>query len=163
MQTKKTALPLIKLVGITGRTNNKAEMDPQNAIIGKTMQRFFDDTISQKIQHAVNPMEFFAVYTQYESDHTGDYTYFFGQEVSSFNNVENGLETLIIPAQNYIQITTNPGKMPHVVIDAWINIWTMTPAQLGGQRAYIADFERYDQKSSNPENSIVDIFIGIKN
>lgn len=154
-------LPLIKLVGITGRTNNKAEMNSQTAIIGKTIQKFFDEATSQKIQHAINPVEFFAVYTKYESDHTGDYTYFFGQEVSCFENIEKDLETLIIPAQNYIHITTNPGKMPHVVINAWINIWTMTPTQLGGKRAYIADFERYDQKSSNPENSIVDIFIGI--
>lgn len=33
---------------------------------------------------------------------------------------------------------------------------------LGGARAYIADFEIYDESSSDPHSAIVDIYIGIK-
>jgi predicted transcriptional regulator YdeE len=31
----------------------------------------------------------------------------------------------------------------------------------GGKRAYIADFEVYDERSRDPDNTIVDIYIGI--
>lgn len=39
----------------------------------------------------------------------------------------------------------------------------MDAAMLGGERAYIADFEIYDERSSDPpHNAIFDIYIGIK-
>ncbi|WP_232202676.1 hypothetical protein [Rickettsia montanensis] len=52
--------------------------------------------------------------------------------------------------------------MPKVVIDMWQKIWHMDAAMLGGERAYIADFEIYDARSSDPHNAIVDIYIDIK-
>ncbi len=53
--------------------------------------------------------------------------------------------------------------MPKVVIDMWQKIWNMNTAMLEGERAYIADFEIYDERSSDLNNAIVDIYIGIKN
>jgi nucleotidyltransferase substrate binding protein (TIGR01987 family) len=44
----------------------------------------------------------------------------------------------------------------------WQNIWKMNTADLGGKRAYIADFEVYDERSQNPEQAVLDIYIGIK-
>lgn len=35
--------------------------------------------------------------------------------------------------------------------------------ELGGKRAYIADFEVYDERSHDPENAIMDVYIGVKN
>jgi predicted transcriptional regulator YdeE len=53
--------------------------------------------------------------------------------------------------------------MPEVVIDAWQKIWKMTSDDFDGDRAYIADFEVYDQRASNPDNASLDIYIGLKN
>ena len=52
--------------------------------------------------------------------------------------------------------------MPAVCIDMWQNIWKMNAADLGGQRAYIADFEVYYERSQNPEQAVLDIYIGIQ-
>lgn len=151
----------IKLVGITVRTSNAQEMNPKTAKIGATMQKFFGNLMQEQILRRKNPGTVFAVYTNYESDEHGYYTYFLGEEVNDFENIQQGLETLAIPAQTYVKFTSNSGQMPAVCIDMWQNIWKMKSADLGGKRAYIADFEVYDERSQNPDRAVVDIYIGI--
>lgn len=155
-------LPEIKLVGITARTSTALEFDPKQAQIGKTMQRFFTENLQDKILYKKNPNKVFAVYTNYESDEYGPYTYFLGQEVTAFENQSDIFQTLVIPNQDYAKFTPNPGKMPEVVINMWQNIWQMKEANFGGKRSYISDFEVYDERSTDLNNAIVDIFVGIK-
>lgn len=157
-----TQLSEIKLIGITARTSNAAEMNADTAKIGITMQRFFADKLQDKILNRKTPKKVFSVYTNYESDTTGEYTYFLGEEVTSFENIDKEFSTLTIPVQTYAKFTSDPDQMPKVVIDMWQKIWHMDAAMLGGERAYIADFEIYDERSSDPHNAIVDIYIGIK-
>lgn len=52
--------------------------------------------------------------------------------------------------------------MPEVVISAWQKIWAMNENDFGGKRKYVADFEIYDQRASDPNNTIIDICIGIE-
>ena len=52
--------------------------------------------------------------------------------------------------------------MPEVVINAWQQIWQMSSNDFEGRRAYIADFEVYDQRAMDPANTSLDIYIGIK-
>jgi predicted transcriptional regulator YdeE len=151
----------IKLVGITARTSNAAEMNPQTAQMGATMERFFKQNMPQSSPNSKEPHQIFAVYTDYESDKNGPCTYFLGQEVTSFQNVPEGFKTLTIPAQNYMKWTSNPGVMPQVVIGMWQKIWKKDITQLGGKRSYVADFEMYDSRSHDPHHSIVDVYIGV--
>ena len=151
----------IKLVGITERTSNAREMNPETAKIGSAMQKFFGNSMQEQILRRKNPGTVFAVYTNYESDEHGHYTYFLGEEVNDFENIQQGFETLTIPGQTYVKFTSDPGKMPAVCINMWQNIWKMKAADLGGKRAYIADFEVYDERSQNPEHAILDIYISI--
>ncbi|MBA3751534.1 effector binding domain-containing protein [Candidatus Dependentiae bacterium] len=162
MENNVTTLPEITVVGIKARTNNSLEANPSTALIGQTLQRYFQDNISQKIQDRVHPGTLFGIYTEYETDLTGDYTYFVGEEVSSTDSIPVGLEVLHIPLQRYMKYTTNPGAMPTVVIDAWHKIWQMTTQELGGERCYHSDFEVYDTRSLDPQNTVLDIYIGIK-
>lgn len=159
-----TALPEIKLVGITTRTNNKEAMadDPNINKIASTVEKYMQNQIANKISNRKNPGTTFCVYTNYESDEHGQYTYFIGEEVTSFESLDQGFEMLTIPAQNYAKLISNPGPMPAVCIDMWQNIWIMNAADLGGQRAYIADFEVYDERSRDPKRTVLDIYIGIK-
>jgi predicted transcriptional regulator YdeE len=158
---KKTLIqkPEIKLMGITARTSNNAEFNPMTAKIGLTMANYF--AIASKIPNTKNPGVTFCAYTDYESDYTREYTYFIGQEVTSFDDVSKDYETLIIPSQNYACFTTTPGPMPMVVINAWQDIWKMSDAELGSKRSYITDFEVYDERALNPLAAIADIYIGI--
>lgn len=163
---KKTMVTLkeLKLVGITTRTNNAHifERDPSTNKIAATVQKYFHNGLAEKINARQNPGTTFCVYTNYESDVNGDYTYFIGEEVSSFDGIDKEFETLTIPVQNYAKFTSHPGPMPTVCIDMWQNIWKMSASGLGGQRAYIADFEIYDERSSDHSNVTLDIYIGIK-
>ena len=162
MKKEKIALAQIKLIGITARTNNTNETNPSIAKISPTVQHYFQGNLSAKILHRKNPGITFCVYTEYESDFTGDYTFLIGEEVESFDNLPEGLKAFTIEEQSYTKFTTDPGAMPGVVIKAWQNIWQMSTDDLGGQRRYHADFERYDERAIDPQNAVADIYIGIK-
>lgn len=152
----------IKLVGLTARTNNKNEMNPQTSKIGELAGRFWSQDIANQIPNRKNPGVTLSIYTEYDSNEHGDYTYFIGEEVSSFEDVPSELQKLTIPAAKYQKFTTPSGKMPEVVISAWQKIWVMSSDDFGGDRAYVADFEVYDRRAINPANASLDIYIGIK-
>lgn len=154
--------PEIKLMGLTARTNNKNEMNPQTSKIGELAGRFWSQNIANQIPNRKNPGITLSVYTEYDSNEHGDYTYFIGEEVNSFENIPSELQTLIIPAAKYQKFITPSGKMPDVVVSAWQQIWKMTSDHFEGDRAYIADFEVYDQRAIDPANTSLDIYIGIK-
>ncbi|MDG1436364.1 MAG: effector binding domain-containing protein [Rickettsiaceae bacterium] len=163
MKKTNIELPEIKLVGITARTSNANEMNPDMALIGPTINRYFSNNLGEKILDRVKPYMTYCVYTNYASDESGDYTYFVGEEVSSFENVDSIFEKHIIPAQTYIKFECGPGNMPDLCISAWQDIWQMTPDDLGGARSYISDFEIYDQRAIDPENTVLDIYLGVDN
>lgn len=152
----------IKLIGLTTRTNNKNEMNPEISKIGKLAGHYWSQNIASQIPHRKNPGVTLSVYTEYDSNEHGDYTYFIGEEVSSFENVPSEFQKLTIPAAKYQKFTTLAGKMPEVVINAWQQIWKMSANDFGGERAYIADFEVYDQRAIDPTNTSLDIYIGIE-
>lgn len=161
MQKKRVNKSEIKLIGITIKTNNRNESNPATAKISEIVERYWEQNIHMQIPNRKNPGVTFCAYTNYESDENGDYTYFVGEEVSSLKDVPAGLQPLVIPYSKYIMFTTAVGKMPQIVIDAWQQIWKMSPNDFGGQRTYIADFEIYDQRAIDPFNTSLDIYIGI--
>ncbi|MCE3231586.1 MAG: Uncharacterized protein K0R52_1514 [Alphaproteobacteria bacterium] len=162
MKKEKIELPEIKLVGITARTNNKNEIDPSAAKISPTVQRYFQEELAATIPHRKKPGITLCAFTEYESDFTGDYTYFIGEEVRAFEELPEGFKVLTIPPQTYAKLTTSPGPMPDILIAAWQKIWQMTPDDLGGERGYRTDFEIYDERAADPQNTVLDIYIGIK-
>lgn len=159
-----TERALMQLVGITCRTSNSTlfEVDPTTNNVAKTIMEYFHNKLHDKIQHRKTPGTTYCIYTQYESDHNGEYTYFIGEEVTSLQDIDKELETLSIPAQRYIKFTCGPGPMPDLCIEAWQAIWALSADELGGERAYIADFEVYDERSQDHSNLTLDIYIGIK-
>ena len=151
-----------KIVGIKTRTNNRLEMDSLKGKIFPVVKQYFHQNVAESIPNRVHPGTTFCIYTEYESDHESDYTYFIGEEVDSFEGVHSDLETLVIPAQKYIKFTNGPGSMPDVVRKPWQQVWQMTSAELGGIRSYIADFEIYDERSRDHQNIVLDIYVGIQ-
>lgn len=152
----------MQLVGLSIRTNNKNEMHPETSQIGQLIQQFYDQELGEKILQRQHPGITYSVYTDYASNEYGDYTYFFGEEVTSLDTVPEGLSTLVIPSMRYQKFTTPKGKIPDIIVQAWQKIWAMSPEELGGKRAYFADFEIFDERASDIENAIVDIYIGLR-
>jgi len=155
-------MPEIKLVGITVRTNNKAEFDSVTAKIGPTVQYYFQQQVADKIPQRKNPGTTFCAYTNWESDHRGDYTFYIGEEVSAIDEIPEGLESHIIPSQTSIKFTTEPGPMPDVVHNAWQEIWKMSPEALGVKRYYLTLFEVYDERANDHQNAVLDLYIGLE-
>ncbi len=151
-----------KIVGIKVRTNNKLEINSLEGKIFPMVKQYFHQNIAASIPNRTYPGTTLCIYTNYESDYQGDYTYFIGEEVDSFEGVPTGLETLKIPAQKYIKFTNGPDSMPDVIRKPWQQIWQMTTAELGGVRSYIADFEVYDERSKDHQNIVLDIYLGVK-
>ena len=165
MSMKKDIIELNEtlLVGISTRTNNQDEMTPDNGKIPATIAKYDDEKLAEKIKHRNKPRQAYCVYTDFDSDENGEYTYLVGEEVSTFDSQDQSLFSFVtLPAGRYCKFTTEPGVMPQVVIEAWQEIWQMQSSDFGGQRSYIADFEVYDHRCADPNNAVVDIYIGIK-
>ena len=137
------------------RTSNQQELDKMKGNIFPCVQRYFHGALFDKIPNRKKPGITFCAYTDYESDHTGGYTYFIGEEVTSFDkSLPEGFEKLTIPKQRYVKFTTGPAPMPDVLVKAWNEIWKMTPQELGGKRCYETDFEIYDERAADEQNII---------
>ncbi len=162
MQKQTIKLPELMLIGLTTRTNNINEGDPATAKISSTVQIYFQEGCAQRISNRKKSGVTYSAYAHYESDASGEYTYFIGEEVTDLTQVPAGLTALQIPQQKYVKFTNGPAKMPDVCIQAWRDIWQMTPSDLGGERAYIADFEIYDERAQDPAHTELDIYVGIQ-
>lgn len=163
MQKTNTQKSEIHLIGISVRTSYQQELDKMKGNIFPCVQRYFHQELFEEIPNRANPGTTFCAYTNYESDYKGSYTYFIGEEVSSIpSELPQGFEILTIPAQAYAKFTTTPAPMPDVVVNAWQSIWQMPPEELGGNRCYHTDFEIYDERASDHQNIVMDLFVGIE-
>ena len=147
----------ILLIGMEIRTNNEDEMNGLGKI-ENLGQRFYREGLTKIETHVQDSI--FAVYTDYESDETGWYTYFIGVKVHSLDEIPPGMKGKRIPATKYAKISTSMGKLPDVVIKKWQNIWE--DDLLKKKRAYTADFEVYDYSCFGAEQTEVVIYLAIK-
>ena len=153
--------PEFSVIGIQVRTSNAKEVTGEGAI-PKQWDKFFKEGIADKIPNKVDST-IYAVYTNYASDHNGEYDFIIGMKVSSVSDVPPGMVAKKIPSGRFAVITSAQGPVTQVVPEAWQQVWSLEDnKQLGGARAYKADFELYDQRSQNPQDSQVDLYVGLK-
>lgn len=148
------------VVGLARRTNNARELAGQGEI-AMVWQEFSDKHLSDKITHTLGD-DLLAVYTDYEGDQNGDYTFLVGKKVSDLSDLPAGLTGRHVPSGRYAMLTTQRGPLSLVVPKLWQRIWTMSPFALGGKRAFEADYELYDQRARDPNNAQVDIYVGLQ-
>jgi len=158
---KKVHQDEFSVIGIEARTTNAKEMTGQG-VIGKQWQEFFQDGIAQKIPNKADS-NVYAVYTDYASDRNGEYSFVIGVKVRGKSAVPSGMVVKTIPAGDYAVLASEKGPAAKVVPAAWQQVWALEDkAQLGGSRAYKADFEVYDERATDPQNSQIDIHVGLK-
>jgi predicted transcriptional regulator YdeE len=148
------------VAGVTARTNNAKEMSG-NGKIGDVWETFLQPSLVVKIPHRIG-VDLVAVYTDYENDHTGHYTYLLGLPISSTEAQPENLTVKHVPAGRYAVFSSGRGPVAQVVQEVWQRIWSMSPEELGGTRAFRTDYEIYDQRSTDPENAQVDVYVGLR-
>jgi predicted transcriptional regulator YdeE len=149
------------IIGIQIRTSNAKEMTSQGDI-PKQWSKFYKEGIADKIPNKVDPT-IYAVYTNYASDYNGEYDIIIGIKVTGDSDVPPGMVVKTIPNGRFAIITSATGPVEQVVPQAWQRVYSLDQKrQLGGARAYKADFEVYDPRSQNPQGAQVDLYIGLK-
>ncbi len=134
--------------GISVRTTNKNEMNPQQGKIAGLWQDFTAFLCRSGQQPAV----VYGVYSGYASDQHGEFDVT-AAIAGDFPHVEK--RVLNIPAGNYLRFAKN-GPCPETVIALWRDIWFFFEQDDAPGRSYLFDFEEY----IDPET--VAIFVGIK-
>ncbi len=141
-----------KLIGLklNGKTTN--ENGQSGVDCGNLWQQFERDNFADRIPGKLSD-EVYAVYFDYDGDHTQPFSYFIGCKVKIHAEAPQGMSSLIVPAGNFSKVIAK-GTMPDCVADSWKNIWDSET-----DRTYEYDFEVYDQRSKDWNNAEVDIFV----
>lgn len=135
-----------RVAGFAARTSNTAP--DMGAVIGGLWQRFFAEGINALPKKDGRTM---GIYTDYESNETGSYTFMTACEVT---DVPEGFEERVIPAGKYARFVIR-GNMMTVVGEFWQALW-----QMKLDRAYTFDWEEY--QNSDPEDCEIHIYIALK-
>jgi predicted transcriptional regulator YdeE len=148
------------VMGISVRTSNAEQMTPA-APIGKQWERLFKEGVLGAIPNKADA-HIVAVYSDYASDKDGEYNYLLGARVTKVDSVPAGMTVKNVPAGRYAVFTSERGAVQKVVVEMWQRVWATPKSALGGDRAYKADYELYDQRAQNPADSIVDLYVSVR-
>ena len=136
------------VIGIATRTSNQREADAATASIPLLWQRFFEENVMQHVPSRVSTKVCFGVYNDYEGGEAGDYTVVAGVEVSSLQNVPEGMTGVKVPASRYTVFDAH-GELPAAILDGWHEVWTFFGTDATYARTFQADFEIYDVTKKN--------------
>lgn len=137
-----------ELMGIEIRTSNAKED------FSGVWDTFFKEDYEHKIPNKISD-DIYGLYTEYESDHMGEFTFFIGCKVKEGTKPLPGMVIKKIPASMYAKFDVE-GDFPASLITKWQEIWA---ADL--PRSFNSDFEVYSKNFQSP-NQPFQIYISIK-
>ena len=143
------------VLGIAVVTSNAAEANPAKGKIAGLWTRFYQEDVLSKIPGKKTPVVPLGVYTNYESDHTGQYQLMAGAAVDAAAPTPEGMLRATIPAGTYLLFEAE-GDMPGVVVETWKTVWSYFSGPSDHVRAYATDFEMH----SGPR--AVEIYVSVK-
>lgn len=146
---KTESINAFNLIGLSVRTTNENGQAFQD--IPALWQQFMSRNTAGSIPNKTDPAVY-CLYTNYELDHTRPYTVIIGCKVATLDEIPEGLTGGTFQSGNYVRYTTKPAA----IVEEWQKIWA---ANL--PRKFTADFEVYGEKSQDPANPEVDIFIAV--
>lgn len=145
-------LPGKRLAGMSARTTNAIEISGTGCIQGLWNSYFASDY--QPAPEAAR----YGCYADYTDGINGEYTILVGHEVGSDESLPEGVDSVDLPPATYAVFTSRKGPMAEVVGEAWGAVWAYNNQ---GERTFTGDFELYDERSLDPENVQVDLYIAV--
>jgi len=137
------------IYGISTRTKNIDEMNPQTAKIGAIWQKFYQTVECEE--------KVYGVYYNYESDANGEFDVLAGYETSN-----EKLESVKIEKGKYLVFhktyeENNDNSTVQAIIETWGKIWEYFSNENSQyKRAYRTDFEYYKNQNE------IEIYISIQ-
>jgi len=141
------------IYGISTRTKNINEMNPQTAKIGTIWQKF-DSTVEVDYQ---NGQKVYGLYYNFESDANGEFDVLAGYDISN-----DSLETIKIQKGKYLVFhksfeQTDDSTRIQAVIETWGKVWEYFSNENSQyKRIYTTDFEYYKNQNE------IEIYISIQ-
>lgn len=139
----------LMLSGISVTTNNENEKTEETAKIAQLWDDYAQNHIHTKTFNKASESAMYGVYSNYISDHTGDFDVMVGVEVTKPKNA------MIIKDEKYL-VFTKQGELPDIVFELWQEIWAYFETDSEYERKYTIDFEKYGKKDE------IEIYISVK-
>lgn len=144
------------VMGMEVHTTNQRESNPTTAEIPKLWNHFLEEQLWLDIPDPVHPQVRYGVYTDYTTDHLGEYAAIVATEVSSIDNPPESMVGLAIPAGEYL-VFSAIGISPEAIIQTWQQICDYFASGTSYQRAFTTDFECHDSQQEQ-----IRIYIAVK-
>jgi predicted transcriptional regulator YdeE len=151
--------PGFTVIGLSVRTDNQKEAGG-NGLIPQMWQHVMAEGLLENVPHRADN-NLTVVYTNYSKGQDGEYDYVLGVRVSSIDKIPDGMTAVNVPAGKYAVVESDQGALPDVLPKVWQRIYTMSPVELGGERAYQADFEVYPE-GFDWQNAQIPVYVGLK-
>ncbi len=150
-------VPALRAVGASIRTSNQAQQEakPGEGPITRLWETFVGLDVGKRVPNPHVSGEVVAIYHDYESGATGDYTLTIGLRVTSLHQVPKGLEGIEVPFQRYARFPVE-GPQDSAIAEAWQAVHATDL-----DRACTFDMEIY-RPESTPELVKGEILIAIK-
>ena len=146
---KVTRIKKLMIAGISEVTNNETEMGEESGKIAALWGNYFEKDVYKKTFDKSNSDFMYGVYSDYESDASGNYKVTVGVEVTKAKNA------IVIEDKKYL-VFTKKGELPMVVVELWEEIWEHFEKNSEYERVFEIDFEKYAKEDE------IEIFVSIK-
>jgi len=150
---QKVTIEPFKVIGIAVRTSNQNGQAAQE--IPALWNQFMTTGVAEKIPNKTGS-EIYSIYTNYEGDHMQPYDTVLAMQVSSLNDIPEGMVGHAFDGGTYQEFPAKGDLTQGVVYDCWLKIWD---EEL--DRTYTADFEVYGEKAQNPNDAELSIFVAV--
>lgn len=128
-------LDAFNVIGVSIVTSNESASEDINSV----WERFFQESVGQVIENRVDDV-IYAVYSDYEGDHTKPYRFTLGYKVKDVSDAPDGLHHVQVQKGDYALMSA-AGEQPKALVETWTAIW-----QSDLDRSFGTDFEVYGQR-----------------
>lgn len=141
-----------QVAGLSIVTNNETGAQDINAL----WERLFEDEIGQKLEEVRENDFIYAVYSNYEGDHTQPYRFTLGYKLAADQTAPADFYTVTTQSDDYAMLAA-AGEQPKALIEAWTSIW-----QSDLDRNFATDFEIYGPRFFEEGVHEILICVGVK-
>ncbi len=136
----KAGLERIEAFGVVGLSAVISGRDAAAEEINALWERFFQESVGQLVEGRVDDV-IYAVYSDYEGDHTQPYRLTIGYKVGGDEpEIAGHLHHVRVRTADYAMMSA-AGEQPTALIETWTAIW-----QSDLDRCFETDFEVYGQR-----------------